>query len=54
MAHLALGDLNSAASDLLAHSRAVPDDPEVATAIAAIKPAAGGKPPTHLGVSRGD
>jgi len=46
MAYLAVGDLNSAASDLLAYSRAVPDDPEVATAIATIKPAASRKPST--------
>ncbi|MGX5827408.1 tetratricopeptide repeat protein [Mesorhizobium sp. 43Arga] len=44
MAHLALGDLNAAASDLLAYSRSVPDDPEVATAIAAIRPDANRKP----------
>ena len=46
MTHLALGDPNAAAGDLLAYSRAVPNDPEVATAIATIKPAAGRKPST--------
>ncbi|WP_322414718.1 tetratricopeptide repeat protein [Mesorhizobium huakuii] len=47
MTHLALGDLNAAAIDLLAYSRVVPDDPEVATAIATIRPAASRKPSTH-------
>ncbi|TPK94319.1 tetratricopeptide repeat protein [Mesorhizobium sp. B2-4-12] len=46
MAHLALGDLNSAASDLHIYIRAVPDDREVAAAIAGIKPAASRRPST--------
>ncbi|TPN26584.1 tetratricopeptide repeat protein [Mesorhizobium sp. B2-3-3] len=46
MARLALGDLNSAASDLHTYSRAVPDDREVAAAIASIKPAASRRPST--------
>lgn len=39
-ARLAMGDLTSAASDLITYSRAVPNDPEVAAAIATISASA--------------